>query len=511
MLLKKIAFLGIAAISAVGILAAPAVAGKKDDTLNVAFEKELESLDWYYNTAREGIVISRHVYDQLIFRDPETFEYKPLLATSWKWLNDTEMELELRQDVTFHNGAKFSADDVVYVFNYAANPDNKVKYWSFVNWIKEVEKIDDYKIKIIMHEPFPAALEYLANALPVYPKDYYAEVGPKGFGVKPIGTGPYKVTEVEPGKKIVLEKNENYFEDSPKGKPAIGKIVWRTMGEVNTKMAELITGGLDWCWFIPQDQASKLADKPKIEVVGAETMRVGFLFMDSANMTKDSYPTNPFLDLKVRQAVNHAINRPEIAKFLVGEGSRPVYATCYPSQFGCTDDVVKYEYDPEKAKKLLAEAGYPDGFTVDFFIYRDRPYAEAVVGDLAQVGIKANLTQLQYSALREKAAGGGAQLAFWTWGSNSLNDVSAFIGYWLAGTNDDMAKDPEVIALINAAKTEMDVVKREELYNKALQLIAERALTAPMFTYVNNNCFTKDLNFTPYPDAVPRFYWSSWK
>jgi peptide/nickel transport system substrate-binding protein len=173
--------------------------------------------------------------------------------------------------------------------------------------------------------------------------------------------------------------------------------------------------------------------------------------------------------------------------------------------------VVKYEYDPEKAKKLLAEAGYPDGFTVDFFIYRDRPYAEAVVGDLAQVGIKANLTQLQYSALREKAAGGGVQLAFWTWGSNSLNDVSAFIGYWLAGTTDDVAKDPEVIALINAAKTEMDVVKREELYNKALQLIAERALTAPMFTYVNNNCFTKDLNFTPYPDAVPRFYWSSWK
>ena len=511
MLMKRIALFVLTAVLAGGFFAAPAVAGKKDDTLNVAFEKELESLDWYFNTAREGIVVSRHVYDQLIFRDPVTSEYKPLLATSWKFISDTVMELELRKGVTFHNGAKFSADDVVYVFNYAANPDNKVKYWSFVNWIKEVKKIDDYKIQIIMNEPFPAALEYLSNALPVYPKDYYAEVGPKGFGVKPIGTGPYKVTSVEPGKKIVLEKNENYFEGSPKGKPAIGKIVWRTMGEVNTKMAELMTGGLDWCWFIPQDQAKKLAANPNLQVVAAETMRVGFLFMDSANRTKDAYPSNPFLDVKVRKAVNLAINKAEIAKFLVGEGSRPVDATCYPSQFGCTDQVTKYDYNPEEAKKLLTEAGYPDGFTFDFFIYRDRPYAEAMVGDLAKVGLKANLTQLQYSAMREKAVAGKVQMAFWTWGSNSLNDVSAFIGYWLAGTSDDMAMDQEVIDLINAAKTEMDVQKREGLYHNALQLVADRALTAPLFTYVNNNAFTKELDFTPYPDAVPRFYFSKWK
>lgn len=511
MLLKKLALFVLTALLAAGFLATSAVAGKKDDTLNVAFEKELESLDWYYNSAREGIVVSRHVYDQLIFRDPVTYEYKPLLATSWKFLSDTVLELELRKGVTFHNGAKFSADDVVYIFNYMADPASKTKYWKFVSWIKECKKIDDYKIQIIMKEPFPAALEYLANALPVYPKGYYTEVGPKGFGVKPIGTGPYKVTFVEPGKKIVLEKNDDYFADSPKGKPTIQKIVWRTMGEVNTKMAELMTGGLDWAWFIPQDQAKKLAKTPKIEVVAAETMRVGFLFMDSANVTKDNFDDNPFVKEKVRQAVNHAINRGEIAKYLVGDGSRAVDSLCFPTQLGCTDDVVKYEYNPEKAKQLLTEAGYPDGFTFDFYIYRDRPYAEAVVGDLAKVGIKAKLTQLKYSALREKFRGGKVQMAFWTWGSNSLNDVSAFIGYWLTGTSDDIAKDEKVIELIKAGNTEMNVEKRDGLYKKALQRVAARALTAPLFTWVNNNCFSKELNFTPYPDAVPRFYQSTWK
>jgi len=212
-----------------GFAAGPAAAGKKGGTINIALEKELETLDWYFNTAREGIVLSQHAYDFLIYRDPVTFEHKPLLATSWKWLSDTVLELELRQGVVFHNGAKFSADDVVYILNYAANPDNKVKYWTYVNWIKEVKKMGDYKVQIVTHKPFPPAIEFLSCAMPIYPKDYYAQVGSKGFGVKPIGTGPYKVAEVEPGKKIVLEAFDQYFAGSPKGKPAIKRIVWRTI------------------------------------------------------------------------------------------------------------------------------------------------------------------------------------------------------------------------------------------------------------------------------------------
>jgi peptide/nickel transport system substrate-binding protein len=502
---------GLGVLLCAAVLVAPAWGDKKDNTLNIALEKEVENLDWYFNTAREGIVLSRHVYDHLIYRDPETFEYKPLLATSWKWISNTLLEMELRKGVKFHNGAKFSADDVVYMLNWVSNPENKVKQQNYVDWIKECKKINDYKIQIVLHKPFPPALEFLSCADPIYPKDYYAKVGPKGFGVKPIGTGPYKVTEVEPGKKIVLEANQDYFAGSPKGKPSIKKIVWRTIPEVNTKIAELITGALDWAWYIPPDQAKKLAQVPHLKVVPAETMRIGFLMMDAAGRSKDVFKENPFLKRKVRQAVNYAINREAIVKNLVGGQSRLVCSACYPSQLGCTQDVTKYEYNPQKAKKLLAEAGYPNGFETTLNGYRDRPYAEAIVGDLAKVGIKANLSYHKYAALREKIRAGKTQFDFYTWGSYSINDVTAILGYYFEFSGEDMSRDPKVKELLVAGDSEMDVAKRKEYYKKALQVIAEEAYWAPLFTWVNNNCFNKDLDFTPYPDAVPRFFLAKWK
>ena len=498
---------------AVGMLAVPAAwAGKKDNTLRVAFEKELETLDRYFNTAREGIVVARHVFDNLLWRDPRTMEYKGLLAKSWKWVDNVTLDLEIRQGVTFHNGAKLTADDVVYTLNWVSNPDNKVKQQRYVNWIKNVEKLGDYKVRIHLKKPFPAALEFLAMANPIYPKDYYAKVGPKGFGIKPIGTGPYKIVEVEPGKKIVFVRNKNYFKDSPKGQPHIEKIIWRTMPETNTKVAELITGGLDWIWLVPKDQAKKLAQMPNIKVITAETMRIGYIAMDAANRTgKEHGMKNPFADLRVRRAMNYAINKAAISKNLVGGQSRPIWSACFPTQFGCTEDVMKYPYNPEKAKKLLAEAGYPNGFSFDFYAYRDRPYAEAMVGDLAKVGIKARLTMMKYSALREKAAAGKVQAQFLTWGSYSINDVSAITSYFFEFESQDMARDPKVRDWLLEGDTSIDPAKRKAAYKKALQRIAEQAYWVPLFTWVSNNCFNKDLDFTPYPDAVPRFYMAKWK
>mgnify|MGYP003573985223 CR=1 FL=1 len=492
-------------------LVCPVWAGKKDDTLNIATTKELESVDRYFNTAREGIIFARQVYDNLLYRDPKTYEYKPLLAKSFQWVDDTTMAIELRQGVKFHNGNEMTADDVVYTLNFAADPENKVKTQRYSNWIKEVVKEGPYKVKILLKEPFPAALEFLSGANPVYPKDYYAKVGPKGFGMAPIGTGPYKVTELEPGQKVVMVKNEDYFKDSPKGQPSIGKIVWRTLPEMNTQVAELMTGSLDWIWLVAPDQAERLAKMPNLTVIPAETMRVGFIMMDAADRTGEQGMENPFKKLEVRRAVNHAINKGAISKSLVGGDSRSVDSACFPTQFGCTDDVMKYEYDPEKAKKLLAEAGYPDGFETILYGYRNRPYAEAMVGDLAAVGIKAKLMMMKYSALREKHRAGKVQFNFQTWGSYSINDVSAFVSYFFEFSEDDMARDPQVRDWLLEADTSIDSEKRKMLYKKALQRIAEQAYFAPLFTYVSNNCFSKDLDFTPYPDAVPRFFQAKWK
>ena len=338
--IHRLTVIGLIALVAIAVLSQAAWAGKKDDTLNIATTKELENADRYFNTAREGIIFARHVYDNLLYRDPKTYEYKPLLAKSFKWVDDTTIAMELRQGVKFHNGSEMTADDVVYTLNFAANPENKVKTQRYSNWIKEVVKEGPYQVKILLKKPFPAAMEFLSGANPVYPKDYYAKVGPNGFGQAPIGTGPYKVTELDPGKKVVMVKNEDYFKDSPKGQPSIGKIVWRTLPEMNTQVAELMTGSLDWIWLVAPDQADRLAEMSHLTVIPAETMRIGFIMMDAADRSGAQGMDNPFKKLAVRRAVNHAINKGAISKSLIGGDSRAVYSACFPTQFGCTDDVM---------------------------------------------------------------------------------------------------------------------------------------------------------------------------
>jgi peptide/nickel transport system substrate-binding protein len=319
-------------------LSAPALAGKADDTLNIAFDRELESLDSYINTAREGILISRMVWDGLLYRDPQTNEYTGNLATSYQWIDDVTMEFELRQGVTFHNGEPFDADDVVYTVNWTADPASGATTQQNVNWMKSAEKLDQYKVRLHLKEPFPAALEFLSGPVVIYPNEYYAEVGPKGMGVKPIGTGPYKLTEVEVGKRYVLVKNDDYYDGSPKGKPSIGNIVVRTIPELNTQIAETMAGQLDWIWKVPADQAERLDQMGRFTVKNSQTMRIGYLAMDAAGRSGE----NPFQNEKVRQAVSYAIDRQGIVDALVKGESQVVHSACFPSQFGCSEAVMKY-------------------------------------------------------------------------------------------------------------------------------------------------------------------------
>jgi len=213
----------------------------------------------------------------------------------------------------------------------------------------------------------------------------------------------------------------------------------------------------------------------------------------------------------VRRAVNYAIDREAISRNLVGGESRVVHAACFPSQFGCTDDVMKYEYNPDEAKKLLAEAGYPKGFEVDFYGYRDRQYGEAMVGYLQAVGIKANLKWLQYSALRDMTQGDKVAFVMNTWGSYGVNDISNITGQHFKLEYNDFARDPQVRDWLQEGDNSVDSSHRKEVYNKALKRIAEQAYWVPLFSYVANYAYTQDLVFTSQPDAVPRFFLSKWK
>jgi peptide/nickel transport system substrate-binding protein len=499
-------FLSVSAFTLAALLScSQAHANKADDTLHVAFTKELESLDFYYQSAREGTILNRQIWDGLVFRDPATGKYVGDLATSWKWIDDTTLEFKLREGVKFHNGEEFDADDVVYTVATVTNPDSHVVTPSYVNWMKNVEKIDKYTIRIHTNGPFPAALEYLSGLVPIYPDKYYAEVGAKGMGLKPVGTGPYMVESVEPGKHYVLKKFDGYV--GAKHKADIGTIDIRTIPDINTQLAELFSGGLDLIWGVPADQAEQMESMDQLTVANESTMRIGYIVMDAAARGGDS----PFTKKEVRQAVGYAIDRKAIVENLLKGSSEVINSACYPTQFGCTQDVPSYSYDPAKAKELLAKAGYPDGFTTSFYAYRDRPYAEAMMSYLNAVGIKADLKFLQYSALRDMQKKGDAGFGFLTWGSNSISDVSAITSLFFEKGDQDFAHDDQVAEWLKAGDTTVDEAKRKEDYAKALTKIADEAYWIPLFSYNTNYVFTKDIDFKPTPDEIVRFFDMSWK
>ncbi len=304
-----------------------------------------------------------------------------------------------------------------------------------------------------------------------------------------------------------MKENADYF-DGPKGDPAIGNIRFRTITEMNTQMAELMTGGLDWIWDVPKDQAERLSGRPGVTVENAKTMRISYLAFD---VDGDS-GTEVFMDKKVRMAVAHAIDRQSIAENLVGPASEVIHAPCHPAQFGCIEEgLPRWEHDPDKAKQLLEEAGYPDGFEFDIYAYRQREYTEAVIGDLDRVGIDANMNFMQYRALRSLVRKGETPINHMTWGSYSVPDVSAIVGHFFNGGPDDPAKDPEVIDLVNKGDTSIDPEVRKEAYKEAYEIIVGELYWLPMFTYAKYYAYSDDLDFTPTPDEIPRFYAASWK
>lgn len=503
----RFALTALAVLLPACLISSPSFAGKADDTLHIAFSKELEHLDPYFNTAREGALMAAAVWDGLLYRDPKTNHYLGNLATGWSWENPTTLELILRQGVTFHNGEPFDADDVVYTLNYEIDPRNQAQNTFAVDWIDSVEKIDQFRVRIHTKDPFPAALEYLAGPVIIQPSDYYAKVGPAGVAALPIGTGPYKVVSVDPGKHFVLKRNDNYFA-AAKPKAKIENIDIRTIPDANTQMAELLNGGIDMVWQVPSDQAQTMEHLNTFQVINAPTMRIGYISMDAAGR---SGADNPMTKLKVRQAVNHAINRKGIVDAMIKGTTQVINSACAPMQFGCDGDVTSYAYDPAKAKALLAEAGYPKGFDVDFYAYRDRPLAEAMIGMLAKVGIKADLHYMPYAALREKRLKEGGAMSFLTWGSNSLADASASTSYFFTLTGEDDARDPEVADLLNTADKTTDTADRKMLYSKALSIIANKAYFVPLWLYSTNYILAKDVSFTPTPDELVRFYDISWK
>jgi peptide/nickel transport system substrate-binding protein len=403
------------------------------------------------------VIIGTLIFDRLVHLD-DKYNPVPLLAESWKWENDTTLDLNIRKGVKFHSGKDLDAEDVAYTLNFIVDPTNGSLNRSYLSWIKKAEVLDKHKVRLTMDKPFPTALTFLAGSGNILPKGHYDKAPPRADGKKDYGavpsdgTGPYKVAELKPGQSLLMAKNENYWAGSPKGKPIISKILFRTIKDSNTRLAELMTGAIDWVWDVPKDEAERMMRAPNLTIENAKTLRFSYLTFDATGRS----PDKRFMDKRVRQAVAHAINRKSLVDNLVGAPSEVINSACHPDQFACSDDVTKYEYSPDKAKKLLAEAGHPNGFEFDLHAYRERHITEAIIGDLVRVGLKPRLVYLQYGPLVQAIHKGQAAVINLTWGSSSIPDISASAGHFFAGSPDDLAQDKEVINGIKEADGNID-------------------------------------------------------
>ena len=484
-----------------------AQAQKAQDTLRVTWRDAVPDVDPYRNSLRTGLVVSHEAWDMLAYRDPETFKNVPALATGWTQVDPLTLEFTLRDGVKFHNGDAFGADDVVYTIQTIQN-DPKVAVPSNFSFWSGAEKINDHQVRLKLKAPFPAALEYLAMLTPIYPKMYREKVGPEGYSKAPVGTGPYRITRVNGSSSIEFERFEGYYAGAPKPKPAIKNLKIMEVLDAASELSAFIGGQTDWIWNYNPDQFDNLNMLPGKTAMRAGSMRLGYLQLDAAGRSSAG---NPLTNLKVRQAICHAIDRNAIAHNLMQGDSHPVDAPCYPSQFGCNQSAaVAYDFDPAKAKALLKEAGFADGFATTLFTYVLPSFPAAVQSYLRAVGITLNIQQLQVGAEIEKVMAGQTPTNLGTWGSNSINDVSAILPYYFGGGSNDYAHDAEVQKELQLGGSETDPAKRETHYTAAIRRVTEQAYWLPLFTSVTQYAFAKNLSFKPFPDELPRFYLSRW-
>lgn len=507
-------FTNLCCIVAIGLFLPlnAAMAKKSDDTLVAAFQRGILSLDYLYTVKREYVILSELIDDSLFDTDPETLEIVPLAAQSFEMVGDKTIKVKLREDIKFHDGSDFTADDVIYTFNWVLNKNSKTKRGTLIaRWLKSVEKTGPFSVQINLKYAYPLALQQLGRSIPIRKKGTYDNLKPgkTPAGHTHNGIGPYKVTDFTPGKQTTLVRFKGYYKDSPKGRPAIQTLIIRSIPDWSTQQAELFSGGINWMFSVPTDIAVNAGSLPMVNFISGPSMRIGFLVLDAGGYSKEN---GPLTKRDVRRAINHAINREAIVKYLVQGKSTVINAACHPLQFGCTKDVTTYPYNPKLAKQLLSKAGYPDGISIDLWSYREKEVAEAIAADLAKANIKVNFRYVKLSALNKARRKRNIEAYFGTWASGSVADVAAVAArHWSQTSDRDMSKDQRVSDLMYKAERTVNSATREALYKEALQIISAEAYWVPLYAFTLNYLTTPDVSFTPPKDGFPRLHMIRWK
>ena len=464
----------IAAVAATMCAGAPAWAQKSQDTLRIAVQDPFSSLDAYQVPHAEGGTFTREMYSFLVKFDEHHGKFVPELAKSWKRISPTVLEFELRDDVLFHSGNKFTSKDVKYILDYLRDPKTNIRFKNRYDWVEKVETPDPYTVRIVSKKPSATDMSALAYHIGIYDSAVHEKLDdPADYGrVSASGTGPYKLNYIDRTKGVQVERFDKSF-STPYRRAPIKRIQGLWIPDRQTQIAQLMTGGVDVLRDISVDNAKEVKGHAGLVVTPTNSKQLMYLTLDAAQRSENKVMG----DVRVRRAVIKAINREALLKSVVTGGDiaeRPK-AICFETTTACKPTVAPFGYDPEGARKLLAEAGFPNGMDLQFYVLSPvKEIGEAIAGDLRKVGIRANIESLVRSVHVKKRGNGEYTAFFGVYPTVAEPDVDNLLDVFF-GDNRDYAKDPIIHKAMRDGGAEFDLEKRAAIYTPALNRINEQA------------------------------------
>ncbi|KGX88141.1 ABC transporter substrate-binding protein [Pontibacillus litoralis] len=462
------------------------------DTLIYARGGDSTALDPITTTEGETFRVTENIFETLLNYKEDSTEITPGLAKEWEVSEDgLTYTFMLEEGVKFHDGTDFNAEAVVFNFERWMNGDaEQFPYYTMFGGykgeeghvIKEVKAADEYTVTFTLNRPQAPFLKNIAMtpfgmASPAAVKEH----GDK-FTENPVGTGPFKFKEWKRNERIVLEKNEEYRLE---GLPKLNEVIYTVIPENSARLNALMTGEVDLIDGVNPSDVQRIEEDPNLQLLERPSMNIGYL---SFTVNRDT----PMADKKVRQALSHAVPKQEIIDAFYGGLAEPAKTVMPPSIEGYNDDIEDYKYDIEKAKQLLAEAGYEDGFEFDlWYMPVPRPYipegqkiAEVIQQSFAEIGVTANLQTADWATYLEKARTGDfdAFLLGWT-GDNGDPDnfIYTLLDKDSIGSNNySYYANDKLHDILIEAQTITEQEKRNELYKEAQEIIHEDAPWIPL-------------------------------